>query len=134
MSKFVVHSLKAAFLTVAIFIGSGLVISRAETHNMPFRSSLHDAALRQALGDSVLSLAHLGRNGMCAMCACRFWNGAKKCCGTMRQATVRAKALIIVTARSNHWLGPKKLTLRWVAISRACMAFIGWFICAMVIA
>ena len=37
---------------------SGMAASpKAEAQNMPFRSSLHDAALREALGDSVLSLA-----------------------------------------------------------------------------
>ena len=43
----------------------------------------------------------------------------------MRPASARAKAFIIVTARSHRWLGPKKPTLPWVAISRACMACIG---------
>ena len=57
MSKLVFHSLKAAFVTVVIFIGSGLFIPKVEAQNMPFRSSLHDAALREALSDSVLSLA-----------------------------------------------------------------------------
>ena len=37
---------------------SGMAASpKAEAQNMPFRSSLHDAALTEALGDSVLSLA-----------------------------------------------------------------------------
>ena len=37
---------------------SGMAASpKAEAQNMPFRSSLHGAALREALGDSVLSLA-----------------------------------------------------------------------------
>ena len=120
---------------------SGMAASpEAEAQNMPFRSSLHDAALREALGDSVLSLAqtagaaeagspwsqwHVRHVRLSAL----EWG--KKCCGTMRPASARAKAFIIVTARSHRWLGPKKPTLPWAAISRTYMAYIGRFICAM---
>ena len=44
-------------LATAACLSGMAASSEAEAQNMPFRSSLHDAALREALGDSVLSLA-----------------------------------------------------------------------------